>query len=295
MIEITIENGGTPVNDINDPQCTHIVINDQEVKHLPQVIGCEETNIPDLQSNADATCITSPAPTSHSSVVGSRLANNVSLSPFNNIRALIVRAEWFWASIQMCCRASECLYEFTKPTERKSMSNNGMPSSLAPLSAIDPPNKRIKLSVDNLLSHELTINTNSRTTSPYVAKQQQHHTPTSLLALESNLARKSSSNNLSTVNSSVQAPVYDNYDSPTIINSSSIANGASTSAICAAASRPSLTSRNNMSNNNLSTSASLLDATTDDAMSSKFVNYSSFFMNIFSQLFSHNLFTNLPH
>jgi hypothetical protein len=93
MKDVTIENGGTP-SDLNDQLCTHIVINDQEVKQFN-----------DDESSAQIT------PTTKSS---SRIIFNPNISPFLNTRASIVRAEWFWASIQICCRASECLYEFTK-------------------------------------------------------------------------------------------------------------------------------------------------------------------------------------
>ena len=120
MKEVTIENGGTPVHDINDPQCTHIVINDQEVKQLPTIRSTSalasladepltissETNV--CQSLTTTATIT---PTSKSNVV---TYLNTNMSPFSNTRAHIVRTEWFWVSIQICCRASECLYEFTK-------------------------------------------------------------------------------------------------------------------------------------------------------------------------------------
>ena len=98
MKEVTIENGGTPVNDLNDPQCTHIVINDQEVKQLP-TLGVEG----EVTTGESTTTPTTKIPF------------QPSMSPFSNTRASVVRAEWFWASIQICCRASECLYEFTKP------------------------------------------------------------------------------------------------------------------------------------------------------------------------------------
>jgi hypothetical protein len=34
MKEVTFGNGLTPINDLNDPQITHIVIKDQEIKPL---------------------------------------------------------------------------------------------------------------------------------------------------------------------------------------------------------------------------------------------------------------------
>ena len=99
MKDVTIENGGTPISDLNDPLCTHIVINDQEVKQLNE----DESNV-------------QITPTTKSS---SHIIFNPNISPFSNTRASIVKAEWFWASIQICCRASECLYEFTKVGLRK--------------------------------------------------------------------------------------------------------------------------------------------------------------------------------
>lgn len=110
MKEVTIENGGTPINDIDDPQCTHIVINDQEIKHLPSL--CNGDRSKDGDNNSDTTTINgSVTPNSKNDA---SVFINMNMSPFSNTRASIVRAEWFWASIQICCRASECLYEFTK-------------------------------------------------------------------------------------------------------------------------------------------------------------------------------------
>jgi len=107
MKEVTIENGGQPINDLNDPLCTHIVINDQEIRQLP----CLSTGIVDT----DPTNISSEGSvTPTSKLMNTQTCINVNMSPFCNTRASIVRAEWFWASIQICCRASECLYEFTK-------------------------------------------------------------------------------------------------------------------------------------------------------------------------------------
>lgn len=127
MKEVTIENGGTPINDINDPDCTHIVINDQEVKQLPTIrsssalstmADAEMAAASTSSSTGEATnacqSLTTTAtitPTSKSNVI---TYLNTNMSPFSNTRAHIVRTEWFWVSIQICCRASECLYEFTK-------------------------------------------------------------------------------------------------------------------------------------------------------------------------------------
>jgi hypothetical protein len=157
MQDVTIENGGT-CTDINDPLCTHIVINDQDIKQFPQI-----------QSKAS-----------------------------------IVKVEWFWASIQICCRASECLYEFIRPKMERF--------------STDQPNKRIKLSSDNLLTAELT---SSQTAAPS-----------------------------NSTNSQLLIANTCDFDSP-IINS-----------------RLSTDHRN--ISTNLSTSASLLDATTDDAMSGNY-------------------------
>ena len=121
MKEVTIENGGTPINDVNDPQCTHIVINDQVIKQLPNLgtstTTTDQWNNSDIESSSNSVLIASGSvtPTSKSSNNPAALFINMNMSPFSNTRASIVRAEWFWASIQICCRASECLYEFTKP------------------------------------------------------------------------------------------------------------------------------------------------------------------------------------
>lgn len=110
MKEVTIENGGTPISDLNDPLCTHIVINDQEIRQIPNL-----TNgiVDDISYPASTTGVTTGniTPNGKSSA---QTFININMSPFTNTRASIVRAEWFWASIQICCRASECLYEFTK-------------------------------------------------------------------------------------------------------------------------------------------------------------------------------------
>ena len=113
MKEVTIENGGTLITDLNDPQCTHIVINDQEIKKFPNLV---KENDPDngqaiLNNSQGINTNGSLTPTSKQS---SSVFINMNMSPFTNTRASIVRAEWFWASIQICCRASECLYEFVK-------------------------------------------------------------------------------------------------------------------------------------------------------------------------------------
>jgi hypothetical protein len=112
MKEVTIENGGTPVSDLNDPQCTHIVINDQEVKQLNAPTGANEDG--NVTANA-ANSSTASGPMTPTSKLGtSSIYIDMNAMPFCNTRASIVKAEWFWASIQICCRASECLYEFTK-------------------------------------------------------------------------------------------------------------------------------------------------------------------------------------
>jgi hypothetical protein len=253
MKEVTIENGGTPVNDLNDPQCTHIVINDQEIKQLP-TLGVEGEI-----SGEPATTPTTKIPF------------QPSMSPFSNTRASVVRAEWFWASIQICCRASECLYEFTKPkiteTCSKVLPNNIISQPNEP----NPPNKRIKLSSDNLLSHE-TLNSsnnnnnnninNSHVDSPHFNNRiiNNVNTPTTTnqsLNNGANAKTNISSNNLLQNN--------DICDSPTVMNNLNSTNPNNT--INNRLSTGVHNNRNNMSNNNLSTSASLLDATTDDAMS----------------------------
>ena len=108
MKEVTIENGGTPIDDLNDPLCTHIVINDQEVKQFANEDGNGTNTL--AASNGSIT------PTSKNT---SSIYIDINTGPFANTRASIVKAEWFWASIQICCRASECLYEFTKVLRKK--------------------------------------------------------------------------------------------------------------------------------------------------------------------------------
>ena len=78
-------------------------------------------------------------------------------------------------------------------------------------------------------------------------------------AVAANVAKLNSSNNLLSGSASVNA-ACDNYDSPTLMSSNTHVNTTN---------HRLSTNRNNMSHNNLSTSASLLDATADDAMSSK--------------------------
>jgi hypothetical protein len=252
MKEVTIENGGTPVNDLNDPQCTHIVINDQEIKQLPT-----------LGVDGEMTGESTTTPTT-------KIPFQPSMSPFSNTRASVVRAEWFWASIQICCRASECLYEFTKPKINETCSKILPNNIILPPNELNPPNKRIKLSSDNLLSHE-TLNSsnnnnisNSHVDSPHFNNQRiinNTNTPTTTnqsLNNGTNVKTNISSNNLLQNN--------DICDSPTIMNNLNSTNPNNT--INNRLSTGVHNNRNNMSNNNLSTSASLLDATTDDAMSS---------------------------
>jgi len=106
MKEVTIENGGHPINDFNDSLCTHIVINDQDIRQF----SCLSTGIVDT----DPTYTASEGSVTPTLKLMNTQTFNVNMSPFCNTRASIVRTEWFWASIQICCRASECLYEFTK-------------------------------------------------------------------------------------------------------------------------------------------------------------------------------------
>ena len=286
MKEVTIENGGTAINDLNDPQCTHIVINDQEVKQLPVLSNNSvvSDDVAAVASGAHNLTHMTTAPISPAAS-GSQMMLNVNMSPFSNTRASIVKAEWFWASIQICCRASECLYEFTKPK--------------CNVAKADPPNKRIKLSVDNLLSHE-TLNggpvhqtlSSSCTSSPHQISNRHGgggggggFTPTTASGImltssgtvsstpgtiSKSSNRKSSSNNLllNALNTAAgvlsMAPSGDQYDSPSHSNQR-LSTGVGGSGTVTGQKL----SRNSMSANNLSSSASLLDATTDDAMSSK--------------------------
>lgn len=127
MKEVTIENGGTPVSDLSDPSITHIVINDQEVKQLPinnlsndeQIINTSSSSAGprEASTTTSSSCITAntaPITPTSSNKHSNPIYIDLNTSPFSNTRASIVRAEWFWASIQICCRASECLYEFVK-------------------------------------------------------------------------------------------------------------------------------------------------------------------------------------
>ncbi len=176
------------------------------------------------------------------------------------------------------------------------------PQTKAPMVAEPQPYKRIKLSSDNLLSHEVlnssatsnaaAANNLSHTDSPHNARQQfqqkqqpqhqenhyvnvspYHHNQSgsagAAVAAGANVSahRKHSSNNL----------LSNEYDSPTVgstgaanpHNHGLITMSASASISCRLSTDRLLngSSKNNMSNNNLSTSASLLDATNDDAMS----------------------------
>ena len=130
MKEVTMENGGQPVHDFTDPQCTHIVINDQAIKQLPSGGGgggndpsssssttttTNETSMASSGSEPSTTTVTTLTITTTPTTTANQTKFNPNLSPFANTKASVVRAEWFWASIQICCRASECLYEFTKP------------------------------------------------------------------------------------------------------------------------------------------------------------------------------------
>lgn len=125
------------------------------------------------------------------------------------------------------------------------------------------------MSSDNLLSSEI-LNSNGTTNSSVKSPHPSHFnstskTPTQLyqsIESTSNLTTnntKTSSNNLLSHNPSLLSSVVceNEYESPTVVNSNHNLN-----------SRRSR-NKNNLSSNNLSTSASLLDATTDDAMSSK--------------------------
>jgi hypothetical protein len=174
------------------------------------------------------------------------------------------------------------------------------PQTKPPTVAEPQPYKRIKLSSDNLLSHEVlnssvtsnvaaggSANNNnnlSHTDSPHNARQQfqhkqenhyvnvspfHHHNQSGNTAAAANVSghRKPSSNNL----------LSNEYDSPMVgstgaahpHNHGLITMSASASINCRLSTDRILnaSTKNNMSNNNLSTSASLLDATNDDAMS----------------------------
>lgn len=108
MREVTMENGGTPMKNFEDPLCTHIVINDHEVRHLPPI------TVAGIASDDQPFAASNPVTITPTSKANNPIYVDLSTSPFSKTRASIVKAEWFWASIQICCRASECLYEFTK-------------------------------------------------------------------------------------------------------------------------------------------------------------------------------------
>lgn len=114
MREVTIENGGTPVSDLSDTQCTHIVVNDQEVRS----VGGEDAYQAHANSSTGINNSSSSTPTTTGGSVGSKSSHPIYLdmnaAPFNSTRAFIVCAEWFWTSIQICARATECQYEFVK-------------------------------------------------------------------------------------------------------------------------------------------------------------------------------------
>lgn len=268
MKEVTIENGGTPINDLNDPLCTHIVINDQEIKQIPILTNGIVDDIPYVSTTTNGAITTgNVTPTSK---LNAQTFININMSPFSNTRASIVRAEWFWASIQICCRASECLYEFTKPKPETAKQNFQ-----------DPPTKRIKLSSDNLLSSETlnstvinnatnTTNNNANKSLDHLNTYSPHHTTSQrtsnqfystsqtpiLGALDlsgtNNVVetKLKSTNNL--LSNQVNTSNNLGYESPTLVTNNRLSTG---------------DRRLNNISNNLSTSASLLDATTDDAMS----------------------------
>ena len=133
-----------------------------------------------------------------------------------------------------------------------------------------------------MLNSTVLQNGNSNLNSPHINQRisgqfipnNNSKTPTQLLQTNdanvltlssSSHHKKNSSNNLlsNVINNNTTAT--NEYESPTVINSNSNVNNRLSR------------NRNNMSNNNLSTSASLLDATTDDAMSS--MCYETIFIN----------------
>ena len=121
-----------------------------------------------------------------------------------------------------------------------------------------PLTKRLKLSSDNLLA-ALDNQHGSPALRPPAATTQQ--TPTlSGLDIGSGSAKRKSTNSL-----------LESCESPTLV---APAAAAAAARLSTDGSRRGL---NNVSNNNLSTSASLLDATTDDAMSSKWQRCLFFF------------------
>jgi hypothetical protein len=208
MREVTLENGGTPASSLNDPQCTHIVINDQEIKHMPFLngtgtVGSEDstttttttiTNINTATVTPTTTKTVAMTQPSHQSAV----YVDLNTSPFSNTRALVVKAEWFWASIQICCRASECLYEFNSnvPTVNggcgvaaaADANGGGGVGGQLPKSTIDPPTKRMKMSIENLLAPMGDLTDNSPHTHGRHSPDLMHH------------AKKKSANNLLATN-----------------------------------------------------------------------------------------------
>ncbi len=156
-------------------------------------------------------------------------------------------------------------------------------TSLTKLNHHDPPTKRIKLSVDNLLSNEMlnstvlqnNLNNSNGINSPHYCSNSQRvsgqftasgKTPTQLLQNMSETKNNVSSSAQFKKNSTNNLLSNIDYESPSVFNAGTINVNTRLSR-----------NRNNMSNNNLSTSASLLDATTDDAMSSNFLPFSYFF------------------
>ena len=286
MKEVTLENGGTPISDLNDPQCTHIVINDQEVKQLSNNSAedhCNNTSSCTTTGTAANSSVISGPITPTSNKTNNPIYIDMNTQPFSNTRASIVKAEWFWASIQICCRASECLYEFTKP--KLDAATNPLISQQAKPVVNDPPHKRIKLSSDNLLSNDM-LNSSANaciasnlsqhnTDSPHHSHhfgrqststhyqgspQQSHNVSQTNQQQQQSTHRKNSSNNL-----------LNDYDSPSICHSNlqhhpGVTMSASAGPNPRLSSDRLLNSKNNISNN-LSTSASLLDATNDDGMS----------------------------
>lgn len=128
----------------------------------------------------------------------------------------------------------------------------------------------MKLSMDNLLSYDNLnssisgggtstnvgssgVNNLSYTDSPH-NNYRNSNTPSSILNAKNNL-----------VSSEYDSPCYSATGGSTSTNNAG--SRLSTDRLL----NNNTSSRNNMSNNNLSTSASLLDATTDDAMSSNFL------------------------
>jgi hypothetical protein len=115
------------------------------------------------------------------------LSSLVSAQP----KAAIVRAEWFWASIQMCCRASEVLYEYNMNSASNAVTNNGN-VNIEPTpqgQKHDPPTKRMKLSRENLLADN--TDNSPHMVSRHIDSPDTHH-------LSHHHAKKKSANNLIT-------------------------------------------------------------------------------------------------